>query len=224
MTLAAPIWKLNKKMANYFSKFPKLYHSFDGFNTSQYITNLLTRFTFEQNFKTNTAAYYEYDIREGDTPEIVASKIYNSPERHWIVLLMNDMVDPQFDWPLQYETLTRFIDSKYLSNAGSNTTGQGLVWSKSNTHGYYRVEKQRLPDGSISLQRYRVDANTYANTLISLNNSTTLSDNTVVVFDTTKETQTYYDYELLTNERKRRIKLLKPELVESLELELGKLL
>jgi hypothetical protein len=212
------------KMANYFSKFPKLYHSFDGFNSSQYITNLLTRFTFEQGFKTNTAAFYEYDIREGDTPEIVASKIYNSPERHWIVLLMNDMVDPQFDWPLQYETLTRFVDAKYLDNAGSNTAGQGLVWSKANIHGYYRVEKQRLPNGSISLQKYQVDANTYANTTISLNNSITLSDNAVVIFDTTKETQTYYDYEMAENESKRRIKLLKPELVEALEEELGKLL
>jgi hypothetical protein len=211
-------------MANYFSKFPKLYHSFDGFNSSQYITNLLTRFTFEQDFKTNTAAFYEYDIREGDTPEIIASKIYNSPERHWIVLLMNDMVDPFFDWPLQYETLTRFVDAKYLDNAVSNTAGQGLVWSKANIHGYYRVEKQRLPDGSISLKKYQVDANTYANTVISLNNSITLSDNAVVIFDTTKETQTYYDYELETNESKRRIKLLKPELVESLEEELGKLL
>ena len=137
---------------------------------------------------------------------------------------MNDMVDPQFDWPLQYETLTRFIDAKYLDNAASNTAGQGLLWSKSNTYGYYRVEKQRLPDGSISVQKYQVDANTYANTIISLNNSITLSDNVVVIFDTTKETQTYYDYELSLNENKRRIKLLKPELVEILEEELGKLL
>jgi len=212
------------KMANYFSKFPKLYHSFDGFNTSQYITNLLTRFTFEQSFKTNTAAFYEYDIREGDTPEIIASKIYNSPERHWIVLLMNDMVDPFFDWPLPYETLTRFVDAKYLDNAVSNTAGQGLIWSKSNIYGYYRVEKQKLPNGSVYVQKYQVDANTYANTTISLNNSITLADNVVVVFDTTKETQTYYDYELAVNEGKRRIKLLKPELVESLEEELGKLL
>jgi len=212
------------KMANYFSKFPKLYHSFDGFNTSQYITNLLTRFTFEQSFKTNTAAFYEYDIREGDTPEIIASKIYNSPERHWIVLLMNDVVDPFFDWPLPYETLTRFVDAKYLDNAVSNTAGQGLIWSKSNIHGYYRVEKQKLPNGSVYVQKYQVDANTYANTIISLNNSVTLADNVVVVFDTTKETQTYYDYELAVNESKRRIKLLKPELVESLEEELGKLL
>ena len=211
-------------MANYFSKFPKVYHSFDGFNSSQFITNLLTRFTFEQSFKTNTAAFYEYDVREGDTPEIVASKIYSSPERHWIVLLMNEIVDPQFDWPLQYETLTRFIDAKYIGNAVSNTAGQGILWSKSNTHSYYRVEKQRLPDGSISLKKYEVDANTYANTTISLNNSVTLSDNAVVIFDTTKETQTYYDYELSVNESKRRIKLLKPELVEALEEELGRLL
>jgi hypothetical protein len=211
-------------MANYFSKFPKVYHSFDGFNSSQFITNLLTRFTFEQSFKTNTAAFYEYDVREGDTPEIVASKIYSSPERHWIVLLMNEIVDPQFDWPLQYETLTRFIDAKYIDNAVSNTAGQGILWSKANIHSYYRVEKQRLPDGSISLQKYEVDANTYANTTISLNNSVTLSDNAVVIFDTTKETQTYYDYELSVNESKRRIKLLKPELVEALEEELGRLL
>jgi hypothetical protein len=52
----------------------------------------------------------------------------------------------------------------------------------------------------------------------------TLSDNTIVVFDTTKETQTYYEYELSVNESKRRIKLLKPELVEALEEELGRLL
>jgi hypothetical protein len=74
------------------------------------------------------------------------------------------------------------------------------------------------------LQKYQVDANTYANTTISLNNSITLSDNAIVIFDTTKETQTYYDYEMAENESKRRIKLLKPELVEALEEELGKLL
>ena len=99
-------------MANYFSKFPKVYHSFDGFNTSQYITNLLTRFAFEQTFKTNSAAYYEYDIREGDTPEIVASKMYNSPERHWIVLSMNDITDPLYQWPLTQRTIIKFINKK----------------------------------------------------------------------------------------------------------------
>lgn len=211
-------------MANYFSKFPKLYHSFDNFKSSEYITNLLTRFSFENSLKTNSSSYYEYDIREGDTPEIIASKIYNSPERHWIVLLMNDMIDPQFDWPLPYETLNKFIDAKYMASANSNTTGAGITWSKANIHGYYRVEKQNLPNGVVSVEKYQVDANTYANTVISLNNSVTLSDNAIVTFDTTKETQTYYDYELQSNENKRRIKLLKPELVEALEQELGNLI
>jgi len=45
----------------------------------------------------------------------------------------------------------------------------------------------------------------------------------VVVFDTTKETKSYYDYELELNEKKRKIKLLKPEFVSSLEMELDRI-
>ena len=79
-------------MANYFSKFPKLFYSYDSFNTAELITNIMARFSLEKSTKENTAVYYEYDVTEGDTPEIVASKMYDSPERHWIVLLFNVIV------------------------------------------------------------------------------------------------------------------------------------
>ena len=211
-------------MANYFSKFPKVYHSFDGFNSSQYITNLLTRFTFEKEFKTNTAAFYEYDIREGDTPEIIASKVYNSPERHWIVLLFYDIINPQYDWPLQYDQLNSYIDAKYLAEANSNSSGAGITWAKNNTHSYYRVEKCTAPNGTTTVKKYRIDANTYANTVVVLNDSVTLADNNIVLFDTTKETKTYYNYEMEENEKKRTIKLLKQEFVSPLENELENIL
>lgn len=210
-------------MANYFSKFPKIYHSFDDYKTAEIITNILTRFSLEEKIKENTSVYYEYDIREGDTPEIIASKIYNSPERHWIVLMLNDMIDPIFDWPMQYETLNKYIDAKYMASANSNVSGAGLTWARSNIHSYYRVEKCKVPNGTITVQKYEVDANTYANTNIVLDDSVTLTNNTVVVFDTTKETKSYYDYELELNEKKRKIKLLKPEFVSSLEMELDRI-
>jgi len=147
-------------MANYFSKFPKIYHSFDDYKTAEIITNILTRFSLEEKIKENTSVYYEYDIREGDTPEIIASKIYNSPERHWIVLMLNDMIDPIFDWPMQYETLNKYIDAKYMASANSNVSGAGLTWARSNIHSYYRVEKCKVPNGTITVQKYEVDANT----------------------------------------------------------------
>ena len=207
-------------MANYFSKFPKIYHSFDDYKTSEQVVNILSRFSLESSLKENTSIFYDYDIRDGDTPEIIASKMYDSAERHWIVLLFNDIVDPQYDWPLQYDVLTKYIDEKYLASANSNTSGDGIAWSRSNIHSYYRVEKCTSPNRTITIKKYEVDANTYANTTISLNDSVVLPGNVTAVFDTTKETKTYYDYEMEENEKKRTIKLLKQEFVSPLELEL----
>jgi hypothetical protein len=207
-------------MANYFSKYPSIYYSFDDYRTSEYITNILSRFSLEKSLKENTSVFYNYDIRDGDTPEIIASKLYGSSERHWMVLAMNDIVDPLYDWPLQYETLIAFVDEKYMAAANSNTAGAGLTWSRGNIQSYYRVETTTMPGNIIDVKEYELDANTYANTVISLNNSVTLSDNTVVIFDTTKATKTYYEHEFELNEQKRKIKLIKAEFVSALETEL----
>lgn len=210
-------------MAQYFSKFPKIYHSFDDFKTSEQVVNILTRFSLEEKLKENTSIFYEYDIRDGDTPEIIAAKAYNSPERHWIVLMFNDIIDPEYDWPLQYDILNKYIDAKYLPQANSNTSGAGITWARNNVHSYYRIETCTSPNGTIITQKYQIDANTYANTSVVIDDSVTLLDNTIVIFDTTKETKTYYNYELEENEKKRRIKLLKQEFVSSLEIELENL-
>lgn len=208
-------------MANYFSKFPKIVYSYDDFKNTERITNIICRFALEASLKENSSVYYTYDIRDGDTPEIIASKIYDSPERHWIVMMMNDIVDVNYDWPLEYQYLNKYIDEKYMANANSNTSGAGITWAKANTHSYYKVETITLPDGTENIEKYEIDANTYANTVVSLDNQITLADNNVITLDVTKEVLTYYDYELEFNETKRKIKLLRPEYVSQLEQEIN---
>lgn len=207
-------------MANYFSKFPQLYYSYDSFNTAELITNIMARFSLEKETKDNTSIYYEYDVQEGDTPEIVASKIYDSPERHWVVLMMNDIVDPQYDWPLTTITLNNYIDEKYSNTAyaNSNTTGAGITFAQTNTHSYYKVITTTIPNGNKIINKYEIDVNTYANVVTS-SSSVTLQDNNVITIATTKSTKNYYDYEVEENEKKRKIKLLKPEFVDALEKE-----
>lgn len=205
-------------MANYFSKFPQLYYSYDGFNTAELITNIMARFSLEKETKENTIIYYEYDVQEGDTPEIVASKVYDSPERHWVVLMMNDIVDPQYDWPLTTITLNNYIDKKYSTSeyANSNTSGAGINYAQSNTHSYYKIITTTIPNGNKIINKYEIDVNTYANVTTS-SSSVTLQDNNVITIATTKTTKNYYDYEVEENEKKRKIKLLKPEFVDALE-------
>jgi hypothetical protein len=201
-------------MSKYFNFFPKVLYTTDS-KTGDVVNNLTARFNFEEKFKNNTAVCYEYDIQDSDTPEIIASKIYRDPERHWIVLLFNDISDPQFDWPMDYRTLISFMDEKYKDVA--NTGQSGTNWAQSHTHAYYKVEtRTTLSTNTIVKNKFEVDSNTY-NTIATTNKDVALKDGNTIRIQISKETQSYYDYEMELNESKRKIKLLKPELVNSVE-------
>lgn len=204
-------------MAKYFNYFPKTVYTLNSLDVET-VTNITSRFGFEQSFKDNSAVYYEYDIQDGDTPEIIASKFYDSPERHWAVLMINNIVDPQFDWPLDQRTIISYINEKYSANA---SVGQsGTTWAQANIHSYYKVETRTSNSTEAELQtKLQIDANTYANVAATTTNLT-LDDGNSITITTTKETKSYYDYEIEENEAKRTIKLLKPEFVSSIEEEL----
>jgi hypothetical protein len=208
-------------MAKYFNNFPKTYYSLENKPYGlDVVTNIISRFSLEQSFKENTSIYEKYNVQDSDTPEIIASKIYDSPERHWIVLAMNDIVDPQWDWPLDYRTLISFIDDKYTANANASTGQTGLVWAQQNTQAYYSVEKRTTAkNGQYLEKKVQVDANTYANVSVSSSN-VTLKDGNQITISVTKDSKTYYDYELAENENKRQIKILKREFAFALEQEL----
>ena len=124
-------------MSKYFSYFPKTVYSLNSSDVDA-VTNIVSRFGFEQSFKNNSAVYYEYNVQDSDTPEIIANKFYGSSERHWAVLMINDIVDPQFDWPLDQRTIISFIDEKYSANA--NIGQSGIAWAQSNVKAYYKIE------------------------------------------------------------------------------------
>ena len=218
-------------MAKYFNYFPKIVYSANN-NTAglDTVTSITSRFNFTDNFKLNSSIFYTYDVQESDTPEIIAGKFYKNPERHWIVLMFNDIVDPQYDWPLKSSDLINFIDKKYTANGAANTTVQtGLAWAMStnNVQAYYKIVKRTTtdttPQGTTIEEKIELDANTYANVATS-SATYTLADGTTTVETITKEKQTYYDYEMEVNEAKRDIKLLKNDFVSIVEKEFRKVI
>jgi hypothetical protein len=208
-------------MARYFNFFPRTVYSKPNESTDgDLLTNITSRFGFEPSFKDNNAIFYEYDIRDGDTPEIIAGKIYGDSEKHWVILNYNDIIDPNYDWPLEQRTLVRFIDEKYTANADTANGQSGLVWSKSNIKEYYKIETTtHNASETITVNRYQVDANTFANVAPTFTPSVALQDGSFIDVEVTKETKTYYDFEIEDNEKKRRIKILKPEFIFAVEQE-----
>ena len=205
-------------MSKYFNYFPKTAYSLDNTNNVDVVTSIITRFAFESSFRNNTAVYYEYNIQDSDTPEIIANKFYGDSEKHWVVLMLNDIVDPQFDWPLDQRTIISYMNEKYSANA---SVGQsGVNWAQANIHSYYKVETRTTNSTGTELQsKLEIDANTYANVAATTTNLT-LDDGNSITIKVSKETKSYYDYEIEENETKRTIKLLKPEFIRPIENEL----
>ena len=136
-------------MAKYFNYFPKTVYTLNSLDVET-VTNITSRFGFEQAFKNNSAVYYEYDVQDSDTPEIIANKFYGSSERHWAVLMINDIVDPQFDWPLDQRTIISYMNEKYSANA---SVGQsGVNWAQANIHSYYKIETRTTNSTGAELQ------------------------------------------------------------------------
>jgi len=204
-------------MAKYFSRFPLTQYNLSTGIESDIVTNLLVRFAVEKNIKDNSLLYTNYDIREGDTPEIIASKIYDSPERHWMVLLANDIIDVESDWPLTQNALSKYIDEKYKTDVILN----GLEWSLTNIHSYYKVEQIVIPssNNAKTITRTQIDVDSY-DSLIEETYETLLGDGTLIVITISKESKTFYEYEVYLNDLKRNIKLFRKEFIPTLESQL----
>lgn len=202
-------------MAKYFSKYPKILHSFDG-NNGTLVTFLLARVQILESVLTNSLLYYEYTIQDGDTPEIIADKYYNDPERHWIILMANKIIDPFYDWPMTTNQFNDFIKSKY----GSIPTAMTGV------HHYEKIV-DTTDSGTLMTTRkvYIVDLATYNSMQFEPETTVKVFDNGGSVTEVvSKRIVSNYDYENELNETKRTIKLLKKDYVSQVETELTRLL
>lgn len=217
-------------MAKFFTYYPKIAYTLQNNGSGlDFVTNITTNFSFLGDILDNTSNYYEYNIGEGDTPENLAHKIYGNSEYHWLILKTNNILDVKTDWPLEYSPLIETINVAYSTSEysdTSNTSVPGLQWAKTNIHSYYKIVTKTVIDSNIiEVDKYRIDGNTYAN-LVSNTTPTfyTIPDNNILSILITKESKTYYEFELEENESKRNIKILKPEFVSTIDSEFRKIM
>ena len=97
----------------YFDSFPKIFYDSVGQGNPKVVTNLLRRVAIRAKVKTNTMLYDTYDVKSGETPEIIADKLYQDPELHWIVMLVNNITDRYHQWPMKEQQFNTFINEKY---------------------------------------------------------------------------------------------------------------
>ena len=102
----------------YFQNFPLI--PYDSVGNGQYklVTNLLKRVALRTKVRTNTALFDTYNVKEGQTPEMIANKLYGDSNLHWIVMYVNNITDRYHQWPLTTPQFLAFINDKYSNPDG----------------------------------------------------------------------------------------------------------
>lgn len=97
----------------YFSQFPTIFYDAVGKTDPKIVTHLLKRVAIHSKARATTALYDTYDVRNGQTPEMIAHKYYGDSEYHWIILLVNNITDRFHQWPMNTRQFLAHLAERY---------------------------------------------------------------------------------------------------------------
>lgn len=99
----------------YFKQFPSIYYQYSigGKKVLKVVKDITTNVRFRKAILENITLFDEYDIKDGETPEIIAAKYYGNPEYHWVIMLCNQRYDWINDFPLSSQALETLVFNKY---------------------------------------------------------------------------------------------------------------
>lgn len=96
-----------------FKKFGTLPYSLDGY--SKEAVNILTAAVVKHINVDLSYVYQRYVVPTGTSPENLAEKLYDDPNKYWTILLVNSIVNPFLEWPMDSITLEDYTRNKYGS-------------------------------------------------------------------------------------------------------------
>tara|TARA_B100001094_G_scaffold333338_1_gene410885 strand:+ start:5706 stop:6242 length:537 start_codon:yes stop_codon:yes gene_type:complete len=98
---------------SFFQNFPVIPYDSEGNGELKDVTNILRRVVVRTKVEDNTAVFDTYDVKEGETPEMIAHKLYGDINLHWVILLFNKVKDRYHDWPMTQQQFDLYMKDKY---------------------------------------------------------------------------------------------------------------
>ena len=96
---------------SYFLKFPLIISTVN--DTTYLIRDFTRRIVLAENFQKMAVLLDDYFVLDGETPEMISYKLYDSATYHWVILNANNITDPREEWPVKNELVIEKIYLKY---------------------------------------------------------------------------------------------------------------
>ena len=85
------------------------------FSESDFVTakNFFRRYKLNDDVFSYAVFFKKYAIEDGERPDILAKRAYGDPFYDWVILLTNNMVNSQYDWPMSNHEVNKVLESEY---------------------------------------------------------------------------------------------------------------
>jgi hypothetical protein len=77
------------------------------------VVNIFTKIIPIDSVINNTVIFELYDIKDRETPELLSYKLYGSPDFHWVIIIINNIMNIHKDWPLSRHDFSTYVSEKY---------------------------------------------------------------------------------------------------------------
>ena len=183
-------------MSNYFSKVPNFEYvsRLPDANISDYIEvkNLFKRAFLREDIFQDLAFFTKYQIIGDDRPDNVAFKIYEDSSLDWVVLISNNILNIQSEWPMKQYDFDKYLLDKY-----------GTYEKMNEVHHYETVEIKN-GDGVVLVPKGLTVTEDFTFDYYNFYNESYITEKPVNAI-------TNLQYEEKLNDDKRNIFLLKPK-------------
>ena len=157
------------------------------------VKNFFKRAKLREDIFQDLAFFTKYIVIGDDRPDTVATKVYDDPTLDWVVLLSNNIVSIQSEWPLGQAAFNTYVNEKY----GDETT------LYSGIH-HYESREVKANDGTIIIP---------SGARVSVGQSVSFFDedsSQQIIRTDVAMPVTNYMFEEKLNDEKRNIFILKP--------------
>jgi len=180
---------------SYFREIPNLeYQSFLSTRKSSdeylLVKNIFRRVKLRDDLHNVFTIFNKYQIEEGARPDTVAQEIYGSSQYDWVVLVGANIINVRNEWPLSDRDIYRYSEELY---------GNDL-----NQIHHYETTEVKDSNGRLILPKGKV---VDSNFTIPKPNFPTQTINPVTGISN-------YEYEVIKNDKKRSIYILKPSYLQ----------
>jgi hypothetical protein len=96
-------------------KYASVFNERTGIDDYTLVKNIFKRPKVREDFASIITAFNYYQVKDNERPDQIAKKYYGDSQLDWVVLLTNNIINYNEEWPLDNNSLYKYLLDKYGS-------------------------------------------------------------------------------------------------------------